>query len=154
MVFTDTHTHIYAEEFDGDRDAMVQRARHQGVEHLFLPAIDSAWHEPMLGVVGAYPHCCYPMMGLHPTSVKKNFMDELAIVSGYLADPVFKFWAIGEVGIDLYWDKTHEAEQRVAFGLQLDLAVKYDLPVVIHTRNSMDIALGILKERGDRRLRG
>ena len=154
MFLVDTHTHIYSEEFDNDRNAVVERAVGKGVNSLFLPAIDSQWHERMLSLSVEYPQRCFPMMGLHPTSVKENFMDELAIVSAYLANPTMKFWAIGEVGIDLYWDKTFEAQQRVAFGLQLDLAVEYNLPVVIHTRNSMDIALGILAERNDNRLRG
>jgi TatD DNase family protein len=86
--------------------------------------------------------------------VKENYNDELLIVSGYLANPDYKFYAIGEAGIDLYWDKTFEAEQRIAFNLQLDLAIKYNLPVVIHTRNSMDIALGMVEERHDPNLRG
>ena len=154
MVFTDTHTHIYADEFNDDLDAAVSRAVQQGVEKLFLPAIDSEYHERMLRVSAAYPQHCFPMMGLHPTSVKDNFRDEVAIVSEYLQNPSLKFYAVGEVGIDLYWDKTHEAEQRVAFSMQLDLAAKYRLPVVIHTRNSIDIVLEMLAERDDVRLRG
>jgi len=154
MVFTDSHTHLYAAEFDNDREAMMERAHQQQVAHLFLPAIDSEYHEKMLCVAGKYPDVCYPMMGIHPTSVKGNYLDELTLVTEYLARPEFKFHAIGEIGIDLYWDKTFEAEQRIAFGLQLDLAIKYDLPVVIHTRNSMDLALGMVEERQDARLRG
>ena len=154
MVFTDTHTHLYAGEFDNDRDAMMKRAEQHGVAGLFLPAIDSLYHERMLRVVSAFPHLCYPMMGLHPTSVRENYLEELEIVSQYLANPAFKFYAIGEVGIDLYWDKTYEVAQRFAFSCQLDLAVKFDLPIVIHTRNSMDIALEMLTERYDPRLRG
>ena len=154
MVFTDTHTHLYADEFDNDRDAIMQRAEQHDVVGLFLPASDSVYHAKMLRVVSDFPHMCYPMMGLHPTSVRENYLDELEIVSDYLANPVFKFYAIGEVGIDLYWDKTYEDAQRFAFSHQLDLAVKFDLPLVIHTRNSMDIALGILTERDDGRLRG
>jgi TatD DNase family protein len=154
MFFTDSHTHLYAQEFTGDLDAMMQRAIAQNVSHLFLPAIDDEYHEKMLQVCRQYPGICYPMMGLHPTSVKENYNDELLIVSGYLANPDYKFYAIGEAGIDLYWDKTFEAEQRIAFNLQLDLAIKYNLPVVIHTRNSMDIALGMVEERHDPNLRG
>ena len=154
MVFADSHTHLYAGEFDPDRDVMIQRAEQNDVLYLFLPAIDSAWHERMLRNVSDYPHVCYPMMGLHPTSVKKNWQSELDIVAGYLANPGFKFYAIGEVGIDLYWDKTYEAEQRLAFSLQIDFALQYDLPVVIHTRNSMDIALGMIEDRHNSGLRG
>ena len=154
MDFTDTHTHLYADEFDHDREAMMQRAEKLGVTHLLLPAIDSGYHERMLRLAGEFPHLCYPMMGLHPTSVKENYREELELVAGYLANNDNKFYAIGEIGIDLYWDKTHEAAQRIAFSHQLDLALKYDLPVVIHTRNSMDIALEIMSERHDHKLRG
>ncbi|MFZ4522291.1 MAG: TatD family hydrolase [Bacteroidales bacterium] len=154
MYFTDSHTHLYAEEFDDDRDAMILRALQHNVKHLFLPAIDSAYHQKMVDVAAKYKGVCFPMMGVHPTSVKENYQDELSIVAEYLAKPEVKFCAIGEVGIDLYWDKTHEAEQRIAFNYQLDLALKYDLPVVIHTRNSMDIALSMVEERHDPKLRG
>jgi len=154
LVFTDSHTHLYADEFDHDLDAVMQRAQAQNVSHLFLPAIDSVYHERMLSLFRKYSEVCFPMMGLHPTSVKGNYLDELNIVSAYLKNPEIKFYAIGEVGIDLYWDKTYEAEQRMGFGLQLDFAVKFDLPVVIHTRNSMDIALTMVEERHDPRLRG
>jgi TatD DNase family protein len=154
MVFADSHTHLYDEEFGNDLDAMMQRAHEQNVAHLFLPAIDSKYHEKMISVAGKYSTRCYPMMGLHPTSVKENYPGELTIVEGYLSNPELKFYAIGEVGIDLYWDKTHEKEQRLAFSHQLDLAVKYDLPVVIHTRNSMGIALDMVGERNDHKLRG
>ncbi len=154
MVFSDSHTHLYAEEFDPDRDAMMLRTQQNNVSHLFLPAIDSKYHEKMLALVRDYPGICYPMMGLHPTSVKANYLDELNIVSAYLANPEIKFVAIGEVGIDLYWDKTHETEQRIAFDFQIGLAVKYALPLVIHTRNSMDIALGIVEAHHVPSLRG
>jgi TatD DNase family protein len=154
MIFADSHTHLYAEEFDHDRDAMMLRAQQQNVSHLFLPAIDTKYHDRMLQIAAKYADVCYPMMGLHPTSVRENYLDELNAVADYLAKPDLKFYAIGEIGIDLYWDKTHEKEQRIAFSHQLDLAVKHHLPLVIHTRNSMDIALGMAEERHDPRLRG
>ena len=154
MHFTDSHTHLYANEFDHDLDAVMQRAAEQQLSHLFLPAIDSEYHEKMLRVCRQYPDICYPMMGLHPTSVKENYRDELNIVSGYLSNPELKFRAIGEVGIDLYWDKTFETEQRMAFNFQLDLAITCNLPVVIHTRNSMNIALGMVEDRYNPKLRG
>ena len=154
MTYTDSHTHIYASEFDNDLDDMMLRAHQNNVARLLLPAIDSEYHEKMLRVAGQYPGVCYPMMGLHPTSVKENYADELKIVSEYLANPALKFYAIGEIGIDLYWDKTFEAGQRIAFSRQLDLACEYDLPVVVHTRNSMDIALEMAEERDDPRIRG
>ncbi|MDP1623041.1 MAG: TatD family hydrolase [Bacteroidales bacterium] len=154
MVFIDSHSHLYADEFDHDRDAMILRAKQNNLSHLFLPAIDSTYHEKMLDLCGKYPGICFPMMGLHPTSVKGNYQDELDIVTQYLAKPELKFYAVGEIGIDLYWDKTHEAEQRIAFDRQLDLAVQYGIPVVIHTRNSMEIALDMVEKRQDPRLKG
>jgi TatD DNase family protein len=154
MVFTDTHTHLYAGEFDNDRDAVMQRAQQLNVSRFFVPAIDSKYHHRMLQVAGEYAGVCYPMMGLHPTSVKGNYLDELNIVSDYLSKPDLKFYAIGEIGIDLYWDKTHETEQRFSFNHQLDLALKHDLPVVIHTRNSMDIALNMVEAKHEPGLRG
>ena len=154
MIFTDSHTHLFAEEFDNDRDAAILRAHQHNVMHLFLPAIDSAYHDKMLQVSRKYPDVCFPMMGLHPSSVKGNFMEELKIVSDYLANPRLKFYAIGEIDIDLYWDKTYEAEQLKAFDHQLDLALKYNLPVVVHTRNSIEIVIGIVEERHNSGLRG
>ncbi len=154
MFFTDSHTHLYAEEFDHDREAMMQRAEVSLVTRLFLPAIDRLYHEKMLEVAAEFPHLCYPMMGLHPTSVKENYMDEIDSVANYLSNPELKFYAIGETGIDLYWDKTHEKEQRMAFNHQLDMALQYDLPIVVHTRNSMEIALDILEKRNNPGIRG
>ena len=154
MVFTDSHTHLYADEFKHDLDGVMQRAAQNGVVNLLLPAIDSEYHERMLALVRLYPLHCMPMMGLHPTSVKDNYFGELDLVEKYLADPALDFCAIGEIGIDLYWDRTYECEQKVAFATQLELAITYDLPVVIHTRNSMDIALSILEERSNPALRG
>ncbi len=154
IIFSDSHTHLYAEEFDADRDAIMHRAEQNKVFHLFLPAIDSLYHEKMLQVAMDYPHLCYPMMGLHPTSVKRNYLDELQILSEYLENPEFTFYAIGEAGIDLYWDKTYEAEQCKAFDHQLDLSLKHELPIVIHTRNSMEVALGILEKRSNPGIRG
>jgi TatD DNase family protein len=154
MKFTDTHSHIYSAEFDGDLDAIMTRALAENVSVIFLPAIDSEYHEKMLKVADAYPENCFPMMGLHPTSVKNDFRNELQIVERYFSDGSRKFYAIGEIGIDLYWDKTHAAEQEEAFGIQLDMAIAFDLPVIIHTRNSMDLVLDILEMRNDSRLNG
>ena len=154
MIFADTHTHLYAEEFNCDRQAVIERALAAGVNYLFLPAIDSTYTEPMLNLAAGYPGNCFPMIGLHPTSVKQNYCDELRVVQKYLCDPARKFYGIGEIGIDLYWDRTHEKEQRAAFSRQLDMAVKNNLPVVIHTRNSMDIALAMVEELHEPKLRG
>ncbi len=152
--FIDTHTHIYDDAFREDRDAMIQRALEQGVETFLLPAIDSEHHTQMLDLVSAYPENCFPMMGLHPTSVKEEYRAELDLVERYLADSQFRFVAIGEIGIDLYWDKSHEREQVEAFSKQLDLAIRFDLPVVIHTRNSMEVTLDIIEKNYSQKVRG
>ena len=151
---TDTHAHLYLEEFDADRLLVMQRAEQNGVCDIFLPNIDASSINRMLKIAGDWPHLCHPMMGLHPTSVKGNFLKELEIVEQYLADRAYTFCAIGEIGLDLYWDKSFENEQLEAFNIQLDLAIQYRLPVVIHTRNSMELALKVLKERNDSRVQG
>ncbi len=153
-VFTDTHAHLYLEEFDADRDQVIQRAEKEGISHLFLPNIDSTSVQEMLNVCSAWPHLCYPMMGLHPTSVRANYHDELKLMKHYLADRSLRFYGVGEIGIDLYWDRTFEKEQTEAFNIQLDLSLEYGLPVAIHTRNSMEVALGIMESRNDEGLRG
>ncbi len=154
MTFTDTHNHCYAGEFDADRPAMIRRAIDAGVSYMFLPAIDSGHTDRLLEMAGNYPQHCFPMMGLHPTSVRENYPEELAHVEEMLAKPGVIFYAIGEIGIDLYWDRTFEQQQVEVFRRQLKLAVEYDLPVVIHTRNSMDIALQIVSEWPGNPLRG
>lgn len=154
MTFADTHTHLYAEEFNCDRQAVITRAIEKGVKYLFLPAIDSMYHEGMLELATGFPDHCFPMIGLHPTSVKQNYSDELKMVQKYLCNPKYKFYGIGEIGIDLYWDKTFEAQQREVFCCQLELAIGYKLPAIIHTRNSMDIALNIVDEFRNPGLKG
>lgn len=154
MTLTDTHTHIYSEEFDADLDEAIARAVSAGVTRMYLPAIDREHHGRLLAVADRHPGHCFPMIGLHPTSVKADYREELSVVEEYLAHPGRRFLAIGEIGIDLYWDRTHEEEQRIAFRYQLELAVRYGLPAVIHTRNSMDIALQIVGEMNEPGLRG
>jgi TatD DNase family protein len=154
MIFADTHTHLYLEEFDKDRDLVVKSAIDKGVGYLFLPNIDSCSIEGMTGLSDRFPGHCFPMMGLHPTSVKAGYEKELALVAENLSLPGRRFCAIGEIGIDLYWSREFESFQLTAFGIQLDLALKYDLPVVIHTRNSFDLAAGIIENLNNRELRG
>lgn len=154
MIFADTHTHLYAKEFNQDRDRVMQTARDNGVKYFFLPNTDSEHFMAMLCLCVSYPHNCFPMMGLHPTSVKKNWEEELEIVADMLAEPRLKFWGIGEIGIDFYWDRTFEREQLSAFSYQLDLAVRYNLPAVIHTRNSFDVAIKIIEEKNNPLLKG
>ena len=144
MIITDTHTHLYSEEFDQDRDAMIQRALSAGVSRFFIPAIDSTCTASMYELEKNYPDHVFLMMGLHPTYVKENYLDELMHVENELAKR--KFYAIGEIGIDLYWDKTHLKEQLIAFRTQIKLAKKYKLPIVIHCREAFDEVFQILEE--------
>lgn len=144
MNITDTHTHLYSEEFDIDRDEMMQRAINNGVTRFFIPAIDSNYIQKMYNLESDYPENVFLMMGLHPTYVKDNYLDELQIVEQQLASR--KFYAIGEIGIDLYWDKTHLKEQQIAFRRQIRLAKKYKLPIVIHCREAFDEIFEILEE--------
>ena len=144
MIITDTHTHLYSEEFDQDRDEMIQRALHKGVSRFFIPAIDSTCTPSMYELEEKYPDHVFLMMGLHPTYVKDNYLDELLHVENELAKR--KFYAIGEIGIDLYWDKTHLKEQQIAFKTQIRLAKKYKLPIVIHCREAFDEVFQILEE--------
>ena len=149
MIFVDTHTHLYLDDFDPDRDNVIRNAVQKGVKYLFLPNIDSGSIEGMLNLTGKFPEYCFPMIGLHPTSVKANYKEELDIIEMELNNKTRKYYAVGEIGIDLYWSKEFETGQLSAFGYQLDLAVQYDLPVVIHTRNSFDIAIEAIKEKKD-----
>jgi TatD DNase family protein len=148
MIITDTHTHLYSEAFDEDRDAMMQRALDAGVHRFFIPAIDSTYTQTMLDLESNYPKNVFLMMGLHPTHVKENYKEELALVEEWLAKR--KFYAVGEIGIDLYWDKTFLIQQQEAFVYQIRLAKKYQLPIVIHCRESFDEIFEILEqEKGD-----
>ncbi len=144
MTITDTHTHLYSEEFDIDRNEMMQRAINNGVTRFFIPAIDSNYIQKMYALESNYPNNVFLMMGLHPTHVKDNYLDELQMVQQELASR--KFVAIGEIGIDLYWDKTHLKEQQIAFRRQIQLAKKYKLPIVIHCREAFDEIFEILEE--------
>jgi len=148
MILTDTHTHIYSEEFQQDRDAMMQRAFDAGVTRLFVPSIDSSYTQQMYSLQGQYPENVFLMMGLHPTYVKENYEEELAHVERELASR--KFAAVGEIGIDLYWDKTRLAEQQHAFKYQIQLAKKYNLPINIHCRDAFNEVFEVLEsEKGD-----
>ena len=144
MIITDTHTHLYSEEFDQDRDEMIQRALNNGVSRFFIPAIDSTCTASMYDLEKNYPDHVFLMMGLHPTYVKDNYLDELLHVENELAKR--KFYAIGEIGIDLYWDKNHLEEQQIAFRTQIRLAKKYNLPIVIHCREAFDEVFQILED--------
>ncbi|MAU26212.1 MAG: hydrolase TatD [Muricauda sp.] len=152
MVLTDTHTHLYSEAFDEDRKEMMSRAMQAGVKRFFVPAIDSTYTEAMLDLEAAYPENVFLMTGLHPTHVKENYKEELEHVERMLSQHTF--YAIGEIGIDLYWDKTFFKQQQEAFRQQIRLAKKNKLPIVIHCRESFDEIFEILEEEKDEVLRG
>lgn len=144
MVITDTHTHLYSEAFDADRNEMIKRALDAEVFRFFIPAIDSTYTESMLQLEKDYPEHVFLMMGLHPTHVKENYKEELSHVETMLANK--KFYAVGEIGIDLYWDKSTLGIQQEAFRFQIKLAKKYKLPIVIHCRDAFDEIFEILEE--------
>lgn len=149
----DTHTHLYSEEFDHDRKEMIERAINKGVSKFYLPAIDSEHHEKMLDLEKEYPSQIFSMIGLHPCYVKpENWENELQIVASYLHQRSFA--AIGEIGIDLYWDKTTLDIQVKAFEKQIDWAIEKDLPIVIHTRESFDEVFEVLERKKHPKLRG
>lgn len=148
----DTHAHIYASEFDNDRDEVVKRALEQGIDRILLPNIDLESIEPMLKTEAAYPEVCRSMMGLHPCYVDGNVEQTLEIIRGWFEK--HNFIAVGEIGIDLYWDKTFRAEQEMAFVTQLNWAKEMNLPVVIHTRDSIEETLTLLRQEQDGSLRG
>jgi TatD DNase family protein len=144
MQFIDTHTHIYLPEFDADRDGVVYRAVSNGVVKMLMPNIDTESVERMLSVENRFKGICYPMLGLHPTSVKKDYLFQLEKLEEIFSQ--HKFIAIGEIGIDLYWDKTFLNEQLVALRRQISFAVSRDLPVVIHSRESFPEVFSVLEE--------
>ena len=149
----DTHTHLYSEQFDEDRKEVIERAVNKGISKFYLPAIDSETHEKMLDLETAYTGKMFAMMGLHPSSVKpETWENELKIVENYLNQR--SFVAIGEIGIDLYWDKSTLDIQVKAFELQIDWAIERDLPIVIHTRESFDEVFEVLERKKHPKLRG
>lgn len=143
MVLIDTHTHLYSEEFNKDKILAINHAMEKGVSKFFMPNVDSSTIEAMLTLEVHFPEHCFPMMGLHPCSVKKNYREELDVVKKWL--DLRRFSAIGEIGIDLYWDKTFFEEQELAFREQIFWALEYNYTVVIHCRNAFDEIFTILK---------
>ncbi|HBK70560.1 MAG TPA: hydrolase TatD [Flavobacteriaceae bacterium] len=152
MMITDTHTHLYSSQFDEDRAVMMQRALAAGVSRFFIPAIDSSYTEAMLDLENNYPNHIFLMMGLHPTSVKENYKEELTLVKQWLNQR--KFYAVGEIGIDLYWDKTFLQQQQDAFKTQIEWAKEKELPIVIHCRDAFDEVFEVLEEVNDDKLHG
>jgi TatD DNase family protein len=152
MVLTDTHAHLYAAQFDKDRDEMIGRALEAGVQKMYLPNIDRSSIQGMLELEAAYPENCMSMMGLHPCSVKENVEEELKIVEEWLNKR--DFVAVGEIGIDLYWDKTFYEEQEMAFLRQVSWAKSLNKPIVIHARESLDVLIELVRKQQNGQLRG
>jgi len=152
MFFVDTHTQLYLEQFDEDRDQVIQNAINRGLKYMLLPNIDQTSFKPMHDLCGRYPQNCFPMIGLHPTSVKEDYEDVLAKVEQMLEKGIY--CAVGEIGIDLYWDKKYQAQQEDAFRNQLKLAKKFKLPVSIHTREAFDEIYKIVSEEKTDGLKG
>ena len=152
MIITDTHTHLYSEQFEVDRTEMIQRALDAGVSRFFVPAIDSTYLNAMLDLEKSFPENIFLMMGLHPTHVKENFEEELAFVKHWLDKR--KFYAVGEIGIDLFWDKTLLKQQQIAFKTQISWAKEKNMPIIIHCRDAFDEIFEILEEVNDDQLFG
>ena len=152
MTIHDTHTHIYLDQFKEDRIEVIEKARDVGVEKMVMPNIDHTTIDEMLEVEESFPGLCMATMGLHPCSVKKNFDQELYIVEDWLSKR--KFIAIGETGIDLYWDKTFFEQQREALSVQVRFAKRYQVPIILHTRNSIDETIDIIEKEQDGSLFG
>jgi TatD DNase family protein len=148
----DTHSHLYSDEFNADIAEVLRRAETEGVKKIFLPAIDSNSANSMFELEKSYPDQCIAMMGLHPCYVKENYQQELDFVSKWLKTR--KFAAIGEIGLDYYWDRNFDKEQKDAFSYQVDLAMEHDLPIVIHSRESMHDTIAMIKSKQHGKLRG
>ena len=152
MIITDTHTHLYSEAFDLDRVAMIKRAMDAGVQRFFVPAIDSTYTKQMQDLKASYAEQVFLMAGLHPTHVKSNFKEELKHVEENLQK--YDYVAVGEIGIDLYWDRTSFADQEMAFKQQIQWAKKYQLPIVIHCRAAFDQVFNVLESEKGPDLKG
>ena len=151
-MLTDTHTHLYSDAFNDDRDTMIARAVSAGIKRFFIPAIDSETTQAMYDLEKKHPNKVFLMMGLHPTSVKENYEEELGHVTQQFKER--SFYAVGEIGIDLYWDTSTLGIQKIAFKKQIQLAKKYKLPIVIHCRDAFDEVFDVLEEEKDDALFG
>ena len=148
----DTHSHIYLEDFRDDQEDVIKRAFANDVRKIVLPNIDSSSVKKMLDLTDLYPRICFPLIGLHPTSIGEDYEEELELVDFWLKKR--KFFGIGEIGIDLHWDRTYIQEQTDAFRRQVRMAKNYDLPIAIHVRESFDEVIAVVKEEADGKLRG
>jgi len=145
MILIDTHIHLDAEDFRNDLPDVITRARNEGIQKMLVPNVDKATSGAVMDICSKYPDLCFPMMGLHPTSVNGSFENELKHIEGLLR--AHGFVAVGEIGIDLYWDKTYFKEQQTAFVRQMELARELGLPAVIHSRRSLEEILAIMKKQ-------
>lgn len=152
MILTDTHTHLYSDSFDGDRKQLIQSAIENNISRFFIPAIDSETTQAMYSLEKEFPENVFLMMGLHPTHVKENYEQELKHIEEELERR--KFYAVGEIGIDLYWDKSTLEIQQDAFRRQIQLAKTYKLPIVIHCREAFDEVFEVLESENDDQLFG
>jgi TatD DNase family protein len=152
MLLTDTHTHLYYETDDAKRTELINRCRENGIDRLFLPNVDTSSVPLVFSLEESFPDICFPMLGLHPCSVKADWADELTKIKE--ASHLHKIVAIGEIGIDLYWDKTTLPEQIRAFKTQIEWAKSLKLPIVIHCRNAFDEVFQVLQQERDENLRG
>lgn len=152
MTFIDTHTHLYDEQFSDDIDNAIEKAIQLGVTQMYMPNCNSETIAGMMHLAEKWPDNCMPMMGLHPCYVKEDYQQELSIVSNQLSKA--KFAAVGEIGLDYHWDLTFKEQQIEAFEYQIDLALKYDLPIVIHSRSSTQDCIDIVRKKQNGSLKG
>ena len=148
----DTHSHIYSEEFDNDRSDVINRALESGVNKIILANVDLESYQPLINTCNVNPGVCFPTVGLHPTSIKENYKDILSILKDRLNDQ--KFVAIGEIGLDLYWDKTFIKEQIEAFETQIEWSLELNLPIIVHVRDAFKELHEVLQKYKDRNIRG
>ena len=150
----DTHSHIYGPEFEEDRGLVVQRAQQAGVECILLPNINWESIEPMLSLCCSYPDYCYPMMGLHPEDVADDYLQVLGRMEELLKNPSHPYIAVGEVGLDFYWDASRKQQQIDAFSRQVEWAIRYGLPLMIHSRNAHKELVQIIRQYASEGLSG
>ncbi|MEA3450535.1 MAG: TatD family hydrolase [Bacteroidota bacterium] len=152
MKLIDTHTHLYLENFNSDIDKVIERAIENNITQFFCPNVDLSTVDKLHDLVKKYPENCFPLMGLHPEAIKENFEKDLGKIEELLSKN--KYYGVGEVGIDLYWDKKYKEQQIEAFRFQVKLAKKMDLPVIIHTRDAFDEVFSVIDAENDENLRG
>lgn len=152
MYWIDSHAHIYSSEFESDRNEAINRSKEAGVNRILMPAIDSSTHENMLRLEDEFPGTCISMMGLHPCSVRKDYEEELRIAEEYLGKR--KFVAVGEIGLDFYWDVSFKDQQYAAFHRQVEWALYYNIPISIHSRNATDECIEVVRQYQQGRLKG